>query len=731
MRNQDYFGCGNYQNISLYECPTGQEFLTTQEPKCKSDVENFSSRSRLSYTALYTKTVNLTYGYNKISDFNGYYVKNGAFLAWQRTPSKSGIIAVEPSCSSFISAYEVTSSGFTPLYSTRNCVFFANMIVSMDNEFGSVYSYSTSGNYTITLMYTNSISNFSYNQQVYVYEKLQNVTVIYGDDHSNCFTNVSCNFTLTPYVGYQVAYDWSSTAFENFSTSNNSIQIVFLDPGIHQVNLTAYDSFNQVFLTLFVNVMSYNVFLSLTAMNTLNSRVSTRNLSLLFTTSSSNYSCVLNIDYPIVFNQSIYANNSIINYVTSRDGFYDIKLNCSYPNYVNKYFNLSLNIENPIFGLDLLNSTVSLNQPARLAIAVRNGTNPTVKLWVNGILDLGFTFDVTSRLGFSSSLATLNLGTNNITLVAFNYVSNETLFRIFYGAYPIVNAELNCFTTSANSSILVTNPNNAFNFGNIVGCRLNMSRGSDVRMTIFYGDETSANSTGSLINLTGTWAAPYFINHSYAMPGSYNITICLENNVTSSIVIIKNIKLVSSASQLTAFVSPPKVSFDSTQGGIALFGFSFIGNSFGGSHSMVTYWSGDSVNVTIGPIDLKMNFILNKTDSILSYIYTATGNYTALFLVQNILGESKVYTINVEVVDTTISMGNLKVELVPAATLPFQTIQINVYLINGTVDTYTCFINNVFYQIFSRICKFLSTLLYRVFASFLHFSTNFFVNFQI
>lgn len=314
---------------------------------------------------------------------------------------------------------------------------------------------------------------------------------------------------------------WSSSQFADITTNEKSIQPVFTSSGTFTVNLTAYDEFypdDPLFASTDVTIQAGAQNVSLVVLNTdsINPsfpNVSTRNLSLLFTTSptSASYSCVLLVDNPIIFNETIYPNNSIIKYQTANVGMYEIRLNCTFSNGIKTFNSLIQYVEDPVEGLDVANMTL-VEHIFFVVVVMTRGTQPMVSFWLNGIQDYGFKFDQALLVGNSSLYSTVPSGLTYVKMNAFNNVSNVTAQATFPLKYPIHNLRVN-----VTEPVRVVNEVMHYYFGTVIEFQITMDYGTQVSVTAYAN---YPNYLAYAQNFTGEWTTPCNFTIVYTMPGT-------------------------------------------------------------------------------------------------------------------------------------------------------------------------------------------------------------------
>lgn len=351
-----------------------------------------------------------------------------------------------------------------------------------------------------------------------------------------CYEGVPCNLTANATGGFNITFEWSSLEFGNVSTVNKSIDPIFTSQGTFQVDLAAYDSNNPnspLFASANVTVVPGTQNLSLVILNTdsINpnrSDVSTRNLSILFTTGPiASYICELLIDLEatILFNQTSQPNNSIINYYANRTGLYAINLTCSFGDgSVNRSVSLNHYVEDPIRELSLVNTTVILannTQLVSLLVSMANGTDPIVIFYLNGIKDMGFVFNSVLFLGYSSQYSGIPGGANNVTISAYNNVSYVSVDVALVVKYKIFNPVIQC-----DPAVSVINGLGYYMTETAINCYLNMTTGSKVSVAIFISSIPIFS-----YNFTGEWTTVATIPYNFSQPGKifayFNFSIIL------------------------------------------------------------------------------------------------------------------------------------------------------------------------------------------------------------
>ena len=279
-----------------------------------------------------------------------------------------------------------------------------------------------------------------------------------------------------------------------------------------------------------------------------------------------------------------------------------------------------------------------------------------------------------------------------------NYVSSVYLNTTFEISSSIVNP-----TFSLNPTSDPQIPNNlmytymyAYN-ANKITFAIGMQSGSNIKITIYTGDELQDSLTPNIeIATVGDWnnginnVIGQMITYNYTRPGDFQIKVNLSNT-QGFFLFSQTIRIISKVDNLIPSLRVSPVYFKTYSGiGLAEYMFTCDETSKAGSHSLVTFWPGDSTNATYGPFTLGMDFIADISRVALSYTYISAGNYTSSFLVSNILG-SKVFTLSVNVV---ISIDMFYIDVVPKYALPNQVVTITAYMLQGNGVSLSFFQNS-------------------------------------
>jgi hypothetical protein len=167
--------------------------------------------------------------------------------------------------------------------------------------------------------------------------------------------------------------------------------------------------------------------------------------------------------------------------------------------------------------------------------------------------------------------------------------------------------------------------------------------GSNVKLDIFYGDESIPTIPTNSTFKPSDWNSSHLFSWLYKNPGNYTLKVNISNRF-SSYLLSYRIAIITEITDLIPGLSRPTVKI--LDSAFAYFKFSYKGLTKSGWNANVTYWPGDELNATFGPFSLGMDFADNSSKSQLSYDYKYTGSYQATFFIENFLG-SRSYKMSV------------------------------------------------------------------------------------
>ena len=401
---------------------------------------------------------------------------------------------------------------------------------------------------------------------------------------------------------------------------------------------------------------------------TLSASIVNQQAAFLFMLNSGNgYTCA--IDYGDGSMQSITdaasnLNNTFIYHIYHSKAIYSVTISCI--NSVNAIaLSVNHNVQYEVTGLSLNPKYSTRFTTYKINFFVATGTNTNIMLYHVRGLDTGITFDTTANAGSSSSYIATSSGLYGVNITAWNLVSSVSLNTFFEIGAPILNPTL-MISNNVFSAFI-------YKYGTSIAYTIDMFDGSNVKLQFFTGEEPQANSSPTYeITLAGDWKGAYTFNYVYVNPGDYSIVVCITNSF-GSFNLIKEISVVSDVfnmvlsllNQVTLTVA----------GAEAQFIFNYKKS---GSHAQITFWPGDSANISFGPYDLGMDFNNNINKNPIGYTYQQLGMYTFTILVQNIIS-SKYYALSFNV---TLGVSGVYINA-PLYVATGSTFSIETYLLYG------------------------------------------------
>ena len=540
-------------------------------------------------------------------------------------------------------------------------------------------------------------------QSVKVIDPLTNLQLI----TSTCLMNQPCTLTATFTKGSDYTIQWTintNPSVTVFTQNSATYTYTFTTGGSIRVDLVGWNLVTYPNQTTFANVLVIDKLMgiNLFAGNSINSAsVVGKSADFLFTLQNGGgYTCTL--DYgdgsQTVFTDLPNLNNTYISHTyPSLEASYQVKIFC-----LNTVSNLTFGpfthyVQYELTNLRLLNTGTGVNKQYYIEVLTDSGSNPYLQqLLLDSVADNGFTF--ASKAG-KSSLRTGETSSKviivNVTLS--NYVSTVKLNTIYEISSPIVNPS---FAISPSGDIDASLNRYTFGLsGTTINFQFDVVSGANIKVEIFTGEELVSSVPTISFQAAGEWAAvkstylnnPAYNQYKYSNPGDYTIKIRFSNTF-SLFTLNKTISIISSVNGLGLGLLNNPVSFSMAFAvGVAQFVFNG-GSSKAGSHSYVTFWPGDGSNSSFGPFILNMDYALNISKTPLVYNYQSEGNYTATFLIQNILGQTANYKINFLVLS---GLDGFYIDVLPKTTKPLTPITINAYVMRGTNVKYEWYINGV------------------------------------
>ncbi|KAH9502511.1 hypothetical protein Btru_068873 [Bulinus truncatus] len=295
-----------------------------------------------------------------------------------------------------------------------------------------------------------------------------NVTVISGPEYVK--TGGVATFTVEPHSGSNVLYNWTfSDNTTILMTTNRSVSISFSQKGIYEVSVVTYNSVSFKSNSTYVYVQDEVTGLTV-------------------------------------------SSNATGNYTFVAPGSYTINVTCS--NEVSSVWRtVSVQVQDQIVNFRLLTVGANINTPFNIEWATDGGTA------VNFVLTLdGKTINYTRAVGYTNRwISDRQAGRTAVVLPLRLTASNAV-------SYFYIDANFTILTAIVNPSLTTTAVNATSH--EPLKFTVNMDAGSDVNVTLDYGDGVSESYVAPL---GSDWTAPYNFTHVYLNGGRFNVRASFKN----------------------------------------------------------------------------------------------------------------------------------------------------------------------------------------------------------
>jgi PKD repeat protein len=597
----------------------------------------------------------------------------------------------------------------------------------LDKTISTFKSFSAAGNYTITVSASNPMLNGNTVTNTTTIMILEGITGLsFKPRNGYCQLNAVCYLDSSVKTGSNINYYWSF-ANVTLNTTSTTITYTFTQNGYFTVNLLAVNQVSQRFAT--VNVLVSDRLDGLqfySGVSVQSASIIGQNAQFLFIlVSGSGYSC--NVDFGdgsamLTFGDQPYnLNNTLIqhSYATA-EAKYKVNIVCW-----NSINNLTLSFDHytqfALTGLSLVKTGTTLNTPYSIDFMLTSGSTPYyLEFLLNNQLDSSVT--PLSKVAGSVSPQIIYKGTSKngetisilyyVRIKLVNYVSSIELNTTFDISSPIVSPTFDLSPTS-DAAILAIDPSltHTYKFSynlNQISFKISMQSGSNIKLSIFTGDEADPAQPSIQASTIGDWNnnlnnVQYgTMAHIYLTPGDYKITVNISNSL-NYVSFTKSITIISPVDDLIPGLAQAPIIFKSVSGGVGLaeLVFASYGLSKAGSHSKVSFWPGDAQNSTYGPFSLSMDFGLNASTVSLSYSYKSIGTYYCSFWVGNLLG-AKAFRLAVNVVK---GIDGFYIDVDPKFALVNQNVNVAAYMIYGDGVTLGFYQNGALLNTKARTCK--------------------------
>ena len=199
-------------------------------------------------------------------------------------------------------------------------------------------------------------------------------------------------------------------------------------------------------------------------------------------------------------------------------GIFTITVNCS--NHISAVNTSLIQIcQYPIVNLHLLNKGYPLYKPVNVSFAIDQGSEVTFEFYFDGV-QCPTEFWTNTKTGSTSPLlAAYPVGIHEVSIRAYNFISDVTLNSTFIIEYPITNAFV-----SLDRSIIVPGWSITFLAG--------MQFGTSAKITWQYGDSANDTYAAPLLYM---WPTGDLVtqSHTFATSGVYFVQTTVENAYNS------------------------------------------------------------------------------------------------------------------------------------------------------------------------------------------------------
>lgn len=659
----------------MFDC--GQNSYSKVKSYCTNGnlgVQSLTANTFAAYTTVTTETISVVAGYNFLTLYGGYFkVKQGWFLGLVQT---SATIAIDDSGTAKISDYTTTPI----IDNTKKRAFYVRGFVSRQTLASGFRQYLKAGSYNLTVIIQSPLVsgvNLRSTVNFTIYEPITGLSVL--PVNAQCLSGTPCNLTAVTLTGSHITHEWN-LPITNQTTTLKSILHTFTAIGSYEVTVFASNPISNATYTLVINVVNLvtnPVFFSSSLYTFQSASIVGKNAEFLFTvTSGSGYTCRVNYGDGSILNFNdlvVNYNGTVFTHLYNREGSFSVSIYCE------NLFSNATYLVTHYTQYEILNLKVPLNGafrnvPFSIQFTISSGSSPSFTMFYNNMQDYGISYDSNSKIGYSSSKSASSSGLFDLNITATNLVSRMSLSQKFEIGSIIRDPVFNVLTTGFADL--------KFHYGTTLNFKVHMTDGSNVRLQFFFGEESDLQVANTDLTIVGDWNAEYPKSYLHVDPGDYRVYVNISN-AFGSFVLSHSISVVSTVNDLIPGLLYNPVVYTAL-GSTAYFKFSYAGVSKAGSHSSVTFWPGDSYNVSFGPYLIGMDFGLNLTTNSLMYQYETIGTYKAAFLVENMLG-SKNFEVTFQIREGVSGLYINFEPVVRAAT----NFEIQTYLVQGQNVIYT------------------------------------------
>ncbi|CAF3607443.1 unnamed protein product [Adineta steineri] len=683
--------CGSCANAYSLQCPTS--VYSTVSRSCVNETssqryqQSIYSGAQFQIVATYTipttgagyqqfianssSTMNQTALVGDILAFQGSYIAKE-----MTTDTTQDYRCIAPTVSSLqftCSIGNISSSGSTYRYLLQ-----ATIIQAVQIAPNMIYY--ANGNYNVTSTITqNNVTSLSASTMLPVVDGIDWIEII-GPTTANI--NVMLSFVVNVYPSTAIAtlFMWYINGNNTYNSSTNTMNVSFPIIGTYTIATQAQNLLSRASNSTTIVLQDTITNFTLVGANVTNVSISQPLEIARFQirmVTGSNYACRINFDTTqttsdVYFYTSGYIPGSYVTHQYLLPGIYTIFASCE--NTVsNVTYTYTHYVQYPITGVQLQQHGVVKNVSFRLNITIAQGTSPLFRILFNGV-QVNYTYDPTYNLVQTTSFNGQGGATNySVDIYAWNYLSSVYVSDTFYVVSLITNPQIRASTTST----LYPGP---------IVFEYTMDSGSSTNVTFTFSDTLITIPVTCLYSGDypgGVWSGCTGTNHTFAIPGTLTVLASFTNAISTAykyitITLSTSVKALQLSTLLQLNSGQCAAAFVDNRA-VASFIIQAANATVKPASNAQVLIIPDAVNqpgVTLGPFALTLDYFSTPAiaSSGLDVIYTATGNYTAVFQVSNSIDSVNIScVVRVTPILQAVYYSIDSLDFPLGRTLPFQT----------------------------------------------------------
>ncbi|CAL1538860.1 unnamed protein product, partial [Lymnaea stagnalis] len=511
-------------------CPVNEQFCGQASkcyPGCATAVSRYASPPT-GYEIVSTATVTASStGYQYIPEATVIKVSPGYVLGLRQDAGAAVLGRTTSAADTDDTMFPSGTTVFTLSAGTSTLVRHAiKAVASAGSKVHLPFRFESAGNFVLNAVATSRTlgpqATVSVHTSVVVLDGV-NATILTSPTYSK--TGSPVTFTVEPHTGSDVFYNWTiSDGTTVVQSRNRSIQHTFTTKGVYDVNVTTYNGVSDKSNGTTIYVQNEITSVTLTSQPTVRGLNTTVLISV---ANGSNYTCTYNYGDNTLPGTSGLIADPLINatkaHTYATTGTFNLNVTCA-NDVSNASASLDVKVQDSVTNLRLILAGANRNQDFYIEWIVDAGTDLTFTLVFDGKpltmshLNITCTLSDFTRVSSNRWRSDLQPGRQAAIVPLTLTASNDVSYAVIETNFTILTAIVNPrFNTTATGNITSHVPITFF---------ANVDAGSDVNITVDYGDTTFDNY---LQPQDTDWPGPRTFTHTFLNGGRFQVTATFRN----------------------------------------------------------------------------------------------------------------------------------------------------------------------------------------------------------